>query len=441
MRDALRQLLGDARVRELRGFRVRRLELGLAEQLRECLGEGCGARAEGGDRGLGVERAAAVAQQPAGRPLEQDARLQHHRDLRRRGDLAVERLDLRPEAAQPEHLAGGNVRARDVGGAGARLVAEPEREGRAGAVDEVVGNARDDDLAPERMPLQLRSELLPQARREVQLQLVRERRVLGQVGREQLLREHDLRVREQDRELGRRQAAARGLALLQHLVAREELELAVQQSGLLEVADVTLVHLDHRRRLRRRARDRLGLLVVVAQDERADLVLHLGEDGVALLLGQVAVGDDRVEQDLDVDLVIGAIDARRVVDRVHEDPAAAQRVCHARALREAEVAALADDAAAQLVGVDPDGVVRLVADLGVPLLLRLHVRPDAAVPEQVDRRLQDRAHDLVRRRRLGLDPERGARLRREGDRLRRAREHAAARRDQLRVVVGPGRGR
>ena len=123
-------------------------------------------------------------------------------------------------------------------------------------------------------------------------------------------------MREQGRELGRRQAAARRLPLVEALVGRQELELAVERAGLLEAPDVALVHLDHRRRLGRRARDGLRLLVVVAQHERGDLVGHLGEERVALLPGQVAVGDDRVEQDLDVDLVVGAVDAGRVVDRV-----------------------------------------------------------------------------------------------------------------------------
>ena len=93
--------------------------------------------------------------------------------------------------------------------------------------------------------------------------------------------------------------------------------------------------------------------------------------------------------------MVGAVDAGRVVDRVHVDPAAAAREGDPGALREAEVAALADDAAAQLLGVDPDGVVRAVADLGVPFVLRLHVGADAAVPEQVDRRAEQRVDQLV----------------------------------------------
>ena len=56
----------------------------------------------------------------------------------------------------------------------------------------------------------------------------------------------------------------------------------------------------------------------------------------------------------------------------------------------AEVAALADDARAQLAAVDADRVVGAVADLGVRLVGGLHEGADAAVPEQVDRRAQDR---------------------------------------------------
>ena len=71
----------------------------------------------------------------------------------------------------------------------------------------------------------------------------------------------------------------------------------------------------------------------------------------------------------------------------------------------------------------------------------LDVGADAAVVEQVDRRLQDRAQQLGRRQALGLDAERGARLRRDRDRFLRARPDAAAVGDQLRVVVGPRRAR
>jgi hypothetical protein len=201
------------------------------------------------------------------------------------------------------------------------------------------------------------------------------------------------------------------------------------------------VDLDHRCRLRRRARDRLRLLVVVAQDERGHLVPHLREDRVPLLAGQVALGDDRVEQDLDVHLVVGAVDAGRVVDRVHVDPATAAGVGDPCALRKAEVPALADDAAAQLLGVDSDRVVRAIADLRVPFLPRLHIGADPAVPEQVDRSTKQRMDQLGGRQRRCLDAERRAGLGGEWDRLGATWEDAAPGRDQRCVVVRPGGGR
>ena len=72
-----------------------------------------------------------------------------------------------------------------------------------------------------------------------------------------------------------------------------------------------------------------------------------------------------VEQDLDVHLVVGGVDARAVVDRVGVDAAAGERVLDPAVLGEPEVAALADDSAAQLGAVDAHRVVRLVADVGV----------------------------------------------------------------------------
>ena len=68
-----------------------------------------------------------------------------------------------------------------------------------------------------------------------------------------------------------------------------------------------------------------------------------------------------------------------------------ERVLDAAPLGEPEVAALADDPAAEVGAVDAQRVVRLVADVGVGLGARLHVGADAAVVEQVDGRAQDRA--------------------------------------------------
>ena len=116
----------------------------------------------------------------------------------------------------------------------------------------------------------------------------------------------------------------------------------------LEVAHHPVVDVEHRGRLGAREAQRLRLRVGAAQHALGDRVGHLRQQRVALLGGHVAVGHDRVEQDLDVDLVVGAVDAAGVVDRVGVDAPAAERELDPPALREAEVAALADDLRAQV---------------------------------------------------------------------------------------------
>ena len=187
--------------------------------------------------------------------------------------------------------------------------------------------------------------------------------------------------------------------------------------------------------------DRLGLQVVVAQHQLGDLVGHLLKQLVALLAGQVAGLLDLAEQDLDVDLVVGAVDAGRVVDGIGVAAPAGQAVGDAALLGQAQVGALADDLGADLGGVDPERVVGPVAGVGVGFLARLDVGADAAEPQQLDLGGQQGADQLVGRQLVRLDPEAGLDLGTELDRLGLAVEDPAALGDQLGVVVGPGGAR
>jgi hypothetical protein len=76
---------------------------------------------------------------------------EQHRDLRAGVDLEVERLDLGPDAAHAEDVAGDGVRRARCPRASRRLLAQPEDERDAGAVDDAVRDARGDDLAPQAM--------------------------------------------------------------------------------------------------------------------------------------------------------------------------------------------------------------------------------------------------------------------------------------------------
>ena len=170
----------------------------------------------------------------------------------------------------------------------------------------------------------------------------------------------------------------------------------VERAGRGQVVDEPAVHRQHLGGLVAGVAQLHVALDVVPQHRRGHVVGHLDEQGVALLVGEVALGDHPVEQDLDVDLVVAGVHAGGVVDGVGVEPHAVLGGLDPAPLGEAEVAALADDAGAQVAPVDAQAVVGLVADLGVGLGGGLDVGADAAVPQQVHRRGERGADQLGR---------------------------------------------
>ena len=98
-----------------------------------------------------------------------------------------------------------------------------------------------------------------------------------------------------------------------------------------------------------RQRDRQRLQVVVAQHQRRHVVGHLRQQHVAVVAGETAVAHRHRERDLEVDLDVGGVDAGRIVDGVGVEPDAVLRRLDPAALRHAEIGALADHLAAQIV--------------------------------------------------------------------------------------------
>ena len=197
--------------------------------------------------------------------------------------------------------------------------------------------------------------------------------------------------------------AAGRLALGDLVFAGQELDGAVQAPGFLQVAHEARLLLQQVLAQALGDGQHLGLEGVVAQYQLADLIGHLRQQAVALLLGHLAVGQGQAEQDLDVDLVVRGVHAGRVVDRVGVESHTRLRGLDAAQLREAEVATLADDLAAQLAAVDAQGVVGAVAHLGMAFAAGLHIGADAAVVEQVHGCLQQCVHQLQRRQALGVN--------------------------------------
>ena len=160
-----------------------------------------------------------------------------------------------------------------------------------------------------------------------------------------------------------------------------------------------------------------------------------------LLGGEGPLVHERAQQQLDVDLMVGAVDSGRVVDGIGVDLDAAQRSLDTPQLGHTEVAALADHASPHLGAVDPDRVIGLVADIGVTLRRGLDIGADSAVVDEIDGCPQDLGHEISRAALSGFDPEHRGGLTAEVDRLRRPGEDSAACGDELPVVVLPARAR
>ena len=152
-----------------------------------------------------------------------------------------------------------------------------------------------------------------------------------------------------------------------------------------EVLDHPRVHGEQAGRVGAAGAHQVVLVLVVGQHQLTDLVGHRQQQLGAIVGVHFARGDQRVDQDLDVDLVVGAVDARGVVQRVGVDPAAGQIELDAAARRHAEVAAFADHLGAHLISVDAHRIVGAVTDVGVGFGLGLDVGADAAVEQQIGR--------------------------------------------------------
>src|SRR5574337_1390221 len=135
--------------------------------------------------------------------------------------------------------------------------------------------------------------------------------------------------------------------------------------------------------------------------------------------------------------MIGGVHPGGVVDEVGIEPPAVQRVLDTSELGEAEIAAFAHHLATQRTAVDAQRVVGAVAALAVFLIAGFDVGADAAVPQQVHRCLEHRAHQLRGRELRGFDAERLLRLAGKLDGFGGAWKYAAAFGNQFGVVIRP----
>jgi hypothetical protein len=131
------------------------------------------------------------------------------------------------------------------------------------------------------------------------------------------------------------------------------------------------------------------LFDVVPQHKTYDFIGHVRQQPTSILVGERARVNDAVEQDFDVDLVVGGVYSGGVVNRVGVDPTPGTirpnlRVLDPAELTQAQVATLPNDPSAYLRAVQPDRVVGFVPDVGIAFSGCLDVRADATVPQQLD---------------------------------------------------------
>ena len=281
------------------------------------------------------------------------------------------------------------------------------------------------------------AKLLAQQLREIGLEDAIEVGVVGQIAQQQIVINRHLGVGQQHPTLGCAQAGLARAPPGDLVVGGQKFNGAIEPALALEPLQQALLAIEQVTRTVVGNVERLRLVVVIGQHQQADFVGHRSQHIVALLECQVTGLNHAAEQDLDIDLMVRAIDTGRVVDGVAVDQAALLRKLDAPVLRAAQVTAFDHHLAAQLVAVDTESITGLVAHLGMALKAGLDVGADAAVVEQIDRRQQDGPQQFHRCQLRDRYAQCGARLVAQSDRFGAARVNAAAFGNQALVVVVP----
>ena len=179
------------------------------------------------------------------------------------------------------------------------------------------------------------------------------------------------------------------------------------------------------------------LEAIILQHDLRHLVGHLVQQRVARLLREATFGHLLVEGDLDVDLIVRAVDAGRIINEVGVDAPAPERVGDAPRLRHAQIGALADHLGAHILGIHAQAIIGRVAHIGITLRGGLDVGADAAEPEQVSLRPQQRGDERRGLHGLLVRADERLHFRAERDALEAAREDAAAFGDERLVIIIP----
>jgi hypothetical protein len=338
--------------------------------LRQHLGQMLGERRDAGTifSRLGADNGLAGPNQEPGRhALDQPQGGTEEFELNRRRDFIVERVDVGPQRIKIEDLAQDHVSARNIARTFASARANLTHEGDAGPVDQIIGRDGRDQLTPQPVRFDGLAKARNQKLREISEKIFFELRIVGKIARDQLFRERVLDVGEQHRQLGPRERLTDLGTRHECVLARQELDPAVELAAFFEIADESRLRVEPFRAMRLGQGQREALEVVVAQDKIRDIVGHLLQQRVPVRQAQCTRRHHRVEQDLEVYLVVGGVDPCRIVDGVGVYAPALQRVFDPPKLGDAKIGAFTDNLGADLRPVNPQRVVGLVAGIGMAL--------------------------------------------------------------------------
>ena len=151
-------------------------------------------------------------------------------------------------------------------------------------------------------------------------------------------------------------------------------------------------------------RQRQCLQPVVLQHQGGNLVGHARQQLDPRRFGQPPGALGSGQCDLDVDLVVRAIDARRVINKVGVDPAAVQCELDPAGLCRAQIGTLADNFDAQINAVDPQAIVGRIADRDVVFGTAFDIGTDPAEPQQINLGLKDCGNQAVGIDHFSFDP-------------------------------------
>ena len=185
-----------------------------------------------------------------------------------------------------------------------------------------------------------------------------------------------------------------------------------------------------------------ALAAVVRQNQRGDGVLDARRArDCARAIESSPDSHQRLQRDLEIDLVVGHVDARRVVDGVGVDAAAGERVLDAAGWVKPRLPPSATTRARSSPPFTRTLALALSPTSALVSLARLDVGADAAVEQQIRLHPEDRLDQAVAVERRRLDAEHGAELRRQRHHLSAARHDRRAAAERARIVVGPARAR